>query len=167
MGCQVYDNSHQTIHHEFRQFVKRWLAGGRFVEIATDLSADVNQVLRIYSGAFAYAFQTVVEQGIAILAEILEARLEILPETIRMIPEYLRHGVPNESSLRVAVSGVRHRRAVIDLGNKFFVPADEQNEAFEGARAELNSNRSEWIVNWGELVFQNTLSDLDVSFNSS
>lgn len=150
-----------TVHQQFRQFVKLWIAGDRFVDIASQLSIDVNQVLRIYSGAFSYAFQTVAEQGIAVLAELLEARLELLPESVKMIPEYLRHGVPEESALRFAMSGVRHRRAAIDLGRKFSIEAGEQNIGFEIARAELNSNYTEWLADWGELMLTNTLNDLD------
>ncbi len=150
-----------TIHERFGQFVKLWVQGDRFVEIASHLRIDVNQVLRIYSGAFAYAFQTVVEQGIAVLAQIHESRLEMLPETITKLPEYLRYGVPNESSLRFAMSGVRHRRAAIDLGSRFYIPASDQTVAFETARAEVNADYSDWISDWGGLIMTNTLSDLD------
>ncbi|EMI24620.1 DEAD/DEAH box helicase domain protein [Rhodopirellula europaea SH398] len=150
-----------TVHEPFRHFVKLWLQGDRFVEIASQLSIEVNQVLRIYSGAFAYAFQTVAEQGIVVLSELLESRLEILPESVTMLPEYLRHGVPDESSLRFSMSGVRHRRAAIDLGSQFSVPAGDQRGAFEIASAEVNSDYSNWLSEWGELMLTNTLSDLD------
>lgn len=150
-----------TVHQQFRRFVELWVAGNRFVEIADQLSVDVNQILRIYSGAFAFAFQTVAEQGIAVLAELHEARLETLPEAVRMIPNFLRHGVPDDSSLRFAMSGVRHRRAAIDLGKSYSVEADEQRVAFELARAELNDDYGKWLAIWGELVLANTLNDLD------
>ena len=153
--------STDTVHERFRRFVKLWVAGDRFVEIASQLSVEVNQVLRIYSGAFAYAFQTVAEQGVAVLSELFEARLEMLPETVKMIPEYLRHGVPDESALRFAMSGVRHRRAAIDLGRNFSIDAGDQKAGFEVTNAELNSNYNEWLVDWGELILTNTLNDLD------
>lgn len=150
-----------TVHQGFRRFVELWVEGSRFVDIADQLSVDVNQVLRIYSGAFSFAFQTVAEQGIALLDELLEARLETLPEAVRTIPDFLRHGVPDESSLRFAMSGVRHRRAAIDLGNSYAVDAGEQRLAIEIARAELTDDYNEWLARWGELMLTNTLSDLD------
>ena len=155
------EDATSTVHEQFRNFVKLWISGDRFVEIASQLSIEVNQVLRIYSGAFAYAFQTVAEQGIAVLSELHEARLEVLPEAVKMIPEYLRHGVPEESALRFAMTGVRHRRAAIDLGRIVAVEAGDQKIAFEIARDELNSNYSDWLFDWGELVLENSLSDLD------
>ena len=162
LGKLVDEGESTTIvHDQFRRFVKLWVAGDRFVEIASQLSIDVNQVLRIYSGAFAYAFQTVAEQGIAVLSELHEARFEILPESVKTIPEYFRHGVPDESSLRFAMSGMRHRRAAIDLGRSFSIDASEQKDGFQIANAEVNGNYNEWLVDWGELILTNTLSDLD------
>ena len=150
-----------TVHEQFRQFVKFWVAGDRFVEIASQLNVDVNQVLRIYTGAFAYAFQTVAEQGVAVLSELHEARFEVLPDAVTKIPEYLRRGVPDESSLKFAMSGVRHRRAAIDLGRSIAFESGPQKLGFEAARGEISDNYSEWLADWGELVLTNTMNDLD------
>jgi len=151
------DQPTETVHETFRRFVEQWTSGERFVVIAEELSLDVDTILRVYSLAFQYAFQTVVEQGIAILNEIHESADETLPDSVKLLPEYFRHGVPNNSALRFAMKGLRHRRAYIDLGNHF---PDNSRRVFRLALSELTRNYDSWLEIWGRLVLENTRDDL-------
>jgi helicase len=92
------------------------LAGRPFVEIAERSKVTVDRILAIHAIAQTFVLQTLVEQGVALLAKLLESQGRILAPAILLFPEYLRFGVPTEAARVLAAEGLRHRQAAVALG---------------------------------------------------
>ena len=74
----------------------------------------------------------------------------------------MRFGVPNKAAKQLATRGVRHRSACVQLGaaleDSNLVGND--NETHIAAAQSLRQFSEQWRVALGDLVYQNTLSDL-------
>ncbi len=103
----------------FFAIVRRWLAGDTYAEIAAASGRNDDDVLAIHTGAISYGLQSVVEQGISLLAKLLESQARVLSEAVRVFPDRLRFGVPTAGATALSKYGIRHRRAAV---LPFFVP---------------------------------------------
>jgi hypothetical protein len=143
--------------------VKAWLRGHRFVEIAESAGIEVDMLLGIYTSAIAYSLQTLVEQAVALLEQLLAERGIELSRAVLVFPEHLRFGVPTAAARTLSASGVRHRWASISLGQSATnnqVDGDDRQAVLNFARASLREYSDSWRPHLGELIFDNTVADL-------
>lgn len=146
----------------FFEIARLWMTGIRFREIAERMAMTMDDLLTVHTNGIIYSLQTLVEQGISLLAKRLEADEVEISEGVRDFPEHLRFGAPNTIAKVLAAKGVRHRSAYVRLGT-----ALEENN-FIGSEIEirmaaaqlLRNLPEQWRASLGELVYQNTLSDL-------
>lgn len=152
----------ETVRGTFFEIARLWMAGTRFRNIAEQLALPVDDLLAIHTRGITFSLQTLVEQGIGLLSRLLMANGIEISEGIVNFPEHLRFGVPNAPSRMLAASGVRHRNACVQLGtalsNIHF--AGNQHETQTAAANSLGQFAEQWRAVLGELVYQNTLSDL-------
>ncbi|MFT4066367.1 hypothetical protein [Paraburkholderia sp.] len=98
-------------------------------------------------------------------ARLLEKKLErdgnVLAEGVRTFPDHLRFGLPDADARLLAASGLRHRRACTQLGVTLQAqPVVGPTQVRIDALASLRAHADAWRAHSGELVCQNTLSDL-------
>jgi hypothetical protein len=144
----------------FFDTVSAWLSGARFKDIASVSGLDLDELLGIHGRVVSYVLQTVVEQGVAILAKLLEGQGRLLAPAVTAFPEHLRFGVPTAAARVLAGVGVRHRSAVVELGNAFGTAVDDRRTLIAAARRGLHLNAAAWQGRLGALVYNNTLWDL-------
>lgn len=147
----------------FMNATKAWLAGSRFHEIATRSTLQMDDLLGVHAQVISFVLQTLVEQGVALLAKLIESQGHTLAPAVHQFPEHLRFGVPTAPARVLAAGGVRHRSASVELGNAFVragVTGEDQMATFRAARETLIAYRDVWIGHLGELVVENTLRDL-------
>nr|WP_314706208.1 DEAD/DEAH box helicase [uncultured Comamonas sp.] len=143
--------------------VQAWLQGKRFVEVAASTAIETNELLGIYTAAIAYSLQTLVEQGVALLEKLLEARGVELSPAVLAFPEHLRYGVPTAAARILSSSGVRHRWAAVSLGQVATVnqvDVGDRSAVLNFARASLRVHSDSWRTHLGNLIFDNTVIDL-------
>lgn len=153
----------ETARRSLFSIVDLWLKGERFVDIATAVRRDMDEVLSIHSQVVAYVLQTVVEQGLAILSRLLIEGGRSLSPLIIAFPEHLRFGVPSTAARILSSQGVRHRRAAVELGNAEEVRRETADGAIDplgASRRILVDHKEEWTDRLGALVYDQTLSDL-------
>lgn len=155
----------ELVRASFFTIVQHWLAGRRFGQIANMVGLSVDDLLSVHTTAVSFVLQTLVEQGIALLGKLLEARSEQLAPALAFFPEHLRFGVPTAMSRILSANGVRHRRAAIDLAaaDPLEVLAsilDNPIAIFGRAESTLLEDRPRWLSHFGTLVFENTVIDL-------
>ncbi|MFZ1007508.1 MAG: DEAD/DEAH box helicase [Candidatus Sulfotelmatobacter sp.] len=151
------------VRNSFFVIVRRWLLGDTYAEIAAASGSDVDDALGIYTGAISYGLQTVVEQGISLMSKLLEAQGRVLSEAVRAFPDQLRFGVPTSGAVMLSKAGIRHRRAAILLG----VTAEISGAIGAGraivlgiVRLLLQTNEAAWRDALGELMYENTMTDV-------
>ena len=152
-----------TLKQPFFDAVNAWLKGSRFRDIAVLSRLDVDDLLGVHGRVVSYVLQTAVEQGVALLAKLLEGQGRALAPAVIAFPEHLRFGVPTAVARVLAAGGVRHRSAAVELGNalvRIGVSGDNRAATFVAARGELRAYPKEWEQRLGTLVFENSLSDL-------
>jgi hypothetical protein len=140
-----------------------WLSGRRFTEMAVHSNLSVDDMLGVYTRVLAFVFQTLVEQGVTLLAKLLESQGRVLAPVVVQFPEHLRFGVPTIAALALASGGIRHRRAAVDLGTHPDVMAVNSQDpvtVFAAAKNLLLTNREHWSDRFGALVFEHTMQDL-------
>lgn len=145
------------------EIVQAWLQGKRFVEVAASTAIEINELLGIHTAAIAYSLQTLVEQGVALLAKLLEARGVELSPAVLAFPEHLRYGVPTAAARTLSSSGVRHRWAAVSLGQVVtanHVDGGDRSAVLNFARASLREHSDSWRTHMGNLIFDNTVVDL-------
>jgi ATP-dependent DNA helicase len=146
----------------FFEIARLWMMGIRFREIAVQMALPIGDLLAIYTSGIAFSLQTLVEQGISLLEKRLEEDEVEISDGVRNFPEHLRFGVPNKAAKQLATRGVRHRSACVQLGaaleDSNLVGND--NETHIAAAQSLRQFSEQWRVALGDLVYQNTLSDL-------
>lgn len=146
----------------FFDIVRLWMLGRPFVEIEQQLQIDMDDLLAIHTRAVTFTLQTLVEQGISLLARRLQANGEELAAGVLNFAEQLRFGAPNGAARVLAAGGVRHRRAYVALGNAVaqqdvqLDTASIKAQALEGLRQHADG----WRQYLGELIYANTLKDL-------
>lgn len=160
LGDQADTN---LVRQSFVGLVVMWLSGRRFTEMAVHSNLSVDDMLGVYTRVLAFVFQTLVEQGVTLLAKLLESQGRVLAPVVVQFPEHLRFGVPTIAALALASGGIRHRRAAVDLGTHPDVMAVNSQDpvtVFAAAKNLLLTNREHWSDRFGALVFEHTMQDL-------
>ena len=152
-----------TVQPGFFEATRLWLLGVSPKEIALQTGIETGQWLAIYTGVLSYAVQTVVEQGIALIEQLLGSHGLPLGPGARALPGLLRYGVPTNAGSALAVAGVRHRSAYVSIGSLYAAMSadfiDSTSLALE-ALSHLQSNEAPWREGLGDLVYENTVNDL-------
>jgi helicase len=147
----------------FLQALAGWLHGASHREIAEMAGRDISRWLAVYTGVLTYAVQTVVEQGLAILAQLLASTGQELAAAVQAFPDHLRYGVPTNPGLALAGAGVRHRKAYVAIGTAFtgmLLEGVQVRELAMAADERLQDEEERWRQVLGELVYHNTRNDL-------
>lgn len=153
----------ERVRPSFYAAVMTWLVGGDFQSIAREASLGLDETLFLHARVITYSLQTLVEQGVALLREALEASGTSLAGVVNLFPEHLRFGVPTNGALILASVGVRHRRASVMLGDTPEVrqaATDEDGDVAVVARQLIRERPETWRRRLGSLVYENTLQDL-------
>lgn len=165
--CAAYrldDATHvDTVRQAFFDTVRAWLSGARFKDIALRTSTEMDDLLGIHTSVVSYVLQTLVEQGIALLAKLLEVQGRSLSPAVLQFSEHLRFGVPSAPARVLAAGGVRHRCAAVELGGALAgqgLGAEDRMALFAAARRSILAYRDAWVSRLGALVVENTLWDL-------
>ena len=147
---------------QFFSFVRLWLAGKSFVVIGRRVSMPIDDVLGVHAGVVTFVLQVLVEQAVAVLDRLVEIRGESVSEPVRLFPEHLRFGVPTEGARVLAVHGVRHRVATVQIGRVVteLGVVDDRATLFRGVRSLLADDPGAWEARLGTLVFRQTLQDV-------
>jgi hypothetical protein len=143
--------------------VSLWLAGARFRDIAARANLPVDDVLGVHTRMITFVLQTLVEQGVALLAKLLAAQGRELSPAVRDFPEHLRFGVPNSAARILASAGMRHRRAAVELGaaDELKTSAEPGTQAVIAmAERSLREGAGAWRARLGSLVYERTREDL-------
>ena len=152
----------ESVRAEFEDIVRRWLAGEPFVVISDAVNLPIDDVLGVHAGAVAFVLQTLAEQATALLERLLGSQGRDLSDAVRQFPEHLRFGVPTAGARVLAVHGMRHRRAAVELGGVVdgrMVGAD-RGTVFRQVREALDEDRHGWETLLGRVVFSRTLEDV-------
>ncbi len=147
----------------FFDTVGAWLSGSRFKEIALVSGLDLDELLGLHGSVVSYVLQTAIEQGVALLAKLLEAQGRVLSASVIEFPEHLRFGVPTASARVFASGGVRHRSAAVELGNALRDNGVDRLALFNAARRSLSEYAAEWEERLGSLVYTNSIADLSAA----
>lgn len=146
----------------FFEIVRHWMAGVSFVAMAEQLQLDMDDLLAIHTRVITFTLQTLVEQGLSLLARRLQADGIEIAAGVTSFTEQLRFGVPNVAARVLASAGIRHRKAYVALGTAITQQGPIldvftiKNQALE----ELRQNAVAWREHLGELVYANTLKDI-------
>jgi hypothetical protein len=143
--------------------VSAWLAGLRFHEISSRAAQELDDLLGVHTSVVSFVLQTHIEQGIALLAKLLESQEKIISPAVLAFPEHLRFGVPTTTARVLAVNGVRHRSAAVELGRALIgvgMTGEDRLAVFSFARESVLTHKDAWIERLGLLVVENTLADL-------
>lgn len=88
-----------------------------FGEIAQSTQMEVGDILGILTRVVTYSLQTLVEQGISLLARLLLDRGIELNEGVPALIEHVKFSTSSRIGVVLATGGVRHRRTYVELGN--------------------------------------------------
>jgi superfamily II DNA/RNA helicase len=158
---RLEDNADTTaLKQPFFDAVNAWLSGSRFRDIAPISELDLDDLLGVHVRVVSYVLQTAIEQGVALLAKLLEGQGRSLAPAVLAFPEHLRFGVPTTAARVLASGGIRHRSAAVELGNALRNIGDDRATLLTAARGLLRANPEEWEKRLGALVLTNTLRDL-------
>lgn len=157
------DQSPDLVKDKIFALIRYWLSGMPMIEIAEHFEESLDDLLAIHSRVVTYSLQTILEQGVALLAKLLESNGQQLSHLVTLFVERLRHGVPTSLGVAFGASGIRHRRALVKLGTEFKLI--EEQASFAGnpsllAFKLLNDDADHWQKQLGQLVYENTLVDL-------
>jgi hypothetical protein len=153
--------SNQPAREGFLQVLRGWLEGRPLIEIASNSSLAIDDMLAVHARVITYELQTVVEQGVALLGKLCEAEDRPISSSVLEFPEHLRFGVPTPAG-RVLAGSVRHRRAAVALGTspELAGAAAEAREEIVATARELLADSDRWLPLLGRLVLENTIDDL-------
>lgn len=160
------DADTSTLKRLFFDTVNAWLKGLRFRDIAPVSNLDIDDLLGVHGRVVSYVLQSLVEQGVALLAKLLEGRGQALAPAVLAFPEHLRFGVPTAVARTLAAGGVRHRTAAVELGNALVrvgVTGEDRDAVFIAARRSLQAYPERWEGHLGTLALKNTLWDLSAA----
>jgi len=152
-----------SIRDSFFETVGLWLSGSRFREMAERASLTMDDMLGVHARVLTFVLQTIVEQGIALLAKFVESQGHILSSAVTQLPDRLRFGVPTAPARVLAAGGVRHRSAAVALGAALIgagIVSDDRMAVFSAAKQSLLAYRDDWTAHLGALVTTNTLEDV-------
>lgn len=154
------DADTSALKQPFFDTVNVWLRGSRFRDIATVSTLELDDLLGVHGRVVSYVLQTLVEQGVALLAKLLEGQGRVLAPAVLAFPDHLRFGVPSAAARVLASGGVRHRSAAVELGNAFRDNDDDRTALLNAARRGLRAHAKAWEERLGTLVYKNTIRDL-------
>ena len=152
-----------SVRASFFDTVRLWLSGSRFREMAKHASLTIDEMLGIHAQVLPFVLQTIVEQGIALLAKFVESQGRTISSAVTQLPDYLRFGVPTAPARVLAAGGVRHRSAAVALGAALIgagLVSDDQIAVFSAAKQSLLAYPDDWTARLGALVTTNTLEDV-------
>lgn len=146
----------------FFEIIRQWVRGATFAEIAQSTQMEVDEILGIHARAIAYSLQTLVEQGVSLLARLLLERGIAVNDGVAAFVEHLKFGAPSRFGVLLANGGVRHRKAYVALGNAIqaLTPAVQPVSAKAVALRSLESYPDGWRDALGDFVYSNTLKDV-------
>lgn len=155
----------ETVKDKFFEITRLWMNGKRFREISELVTLPMDDLLAVHTRGITFSLQTLVEQGISLLAKRMESEGIEISDGALNFPEHLRFGAPNRASRLLASSGIRHRNAYVQLGFSLHNSGFTGNpfEAKNIANESLRQLPPEWRASLGELVYQNTLNDLSLT----
>lgn len=161
-GFRVEADQAEVAKHRFFEIVRRWMLGESFVQIGQQLQIDMDDLLALHTRAITYTLQTLVEQGLSLLARRLQADGLELAAGVSNFTQQLRFGAPNVAARLLAELGVRHRRAYVALGRSIIQPGPppDLTNIKANARDGLRQHEADWRAYLGDLVYANTLKDL-------
>ncbi|WP_238545195.1 DEAD/DEAH box helicase [Pseudomonas corrugata] len=163
LAFRLDENQHpDTVKATFLEIVRLWMNGSTFDEIARLTQLQMDDLLAVHSRATSYSLESLVEQGVTLLARILLERGAVINEGVTAFIEHLKFGVPTREGKLLAITGVRHRKAYVMLGNALRrdnIPTDSGNAKANGL-ASLNGYPQQWRAALGDFVYVNTLADL-------
>ena len=147
---------------ELSKILIGWIEGNSLFELSRSTDIDIDLMLSIHSKIISYAFQAIVEQGVALLKKLLDSGDYAISQIVVDYPEYLHFGVPTLAAKVLAGSGIRHRRAAVALGKRaeLLKFSNEERSSILKESKILLENREEWSPILGNLVLENTLQDL-------
>lgn len=151
------------IKQAFFETINAWLKGSRFKDIAQVSKLALDDFLGIHGRVVSYVLQTAIEQGVALLAKLLEGQGRLLAPAVLAFPEHLRFGVPNTAARAFASGGIRHRSAAVELGKALRNNGDDRTALFIAARDGLHEHANAWQERLGTLVYNNTISDVSAA----
>ena len=156
------DSELDSVRPSFFDLVRLWLDGQPFVTIGKEVGLPIDDLLGVHSRAVAFVLQTVVEQATALVKRLVESDGRQVSEAVSVFPDHLRFGVPTEGARMLAVHGLRHRRAAVELGRVVTKLGVVEDRAIllDGVRRMLQDERAEWETRLGALVFKRTLQDV-------
>lgn len=152
----------EDVKRPFFEVVRLWMNGATFFQIAQQTQLSMDDLLAVHTRAVTYALQSLVEQGISLLARRLQADGIEIAEGVTNFTEQLRFGAPNLAARILATGGVRHRKAYVALG----IALTRDGLATDAAATKANALESlrqysgQWGEALGELIYANTLVDL-------
>lgn len=152
-----------SIRQSFFDSIGFWLSGRSFIELAEVANLTIDDMLGLHARVIAFTLQTIVEQAVALLEELLLSQGQTLAPAVVQLPEHFRFGVPTPAGRVLASGGVRHRRAFVLLGGTTELsgfPGDDKLLVFNGARRLLTQDQAGWKSRLGVLVMENTIRDL-------
>lgn len=146
----------------FFEVVRLWMNGSTFFQIAQETQLSMDDLLAVHTRAVTYALQSLVEQGISLLARRLQSDGVEIAEGVTNFTEQLRFGTPNKAARILAAGGVRHRKAYVAIGIALTINglATDTTTIRNGALESLRQFSAQWRDALGELVYANTLGDL-------
>lgn len=156
------DADPETVKLVFFDIVGLWMAGATFVEIGRQTQRGLDDLLAIHTRAVTFGLQTLVEQGLSLLARRLQADGDEIGLGVAAFTDFLRFGAPNLAARWLASGGVRHRKAYVALGTAItrMGPVLDFATVKRQARDGLRQHADGWRAQLGELVYANTLQDL-------
>lgn len=152
-----------TVRASFFTTVRRWIAGDTYPQIAAASGQEIDDILAIQTRAVSFGLQTVIEQGVALIAKLLESQGRAVSPAITIFSDCLRFGVPTIAACALCAAGARHRRAAILLATNVNVAGSvEVGRVFLLAVASqvLRQDATGWRARLGDLVYENTLADV-------
>ncbi len=152
----------ETVRPTFFGIIRQWISGATFAEIAQSARMEVDEILGVHARAVTYSLQTLVEQGVSLLARLLLERGIAVNEGVLAFVEHLKFGAPSVFGVLLANGGVRHRKAYVALGNAIqaLTPPVQPVNAKAVALRSLENYPDVWRDALGELVYSNTLKDV-------
>ena len=91
--------------------------GDAYPQIAAASGQEIDDVLAIQTRAISFGLQTVIEQGLALIAKLHESQGRTVSPAVTVFSDCLRFGVSTAAACALSAAGVRHRRAAILLAN--------------------------------------------------
>lgn len=144
-----------------KEMADAWLSGLRFRDLARVTRLSPDDALRIHGAVVGNSLVIAAEQGIGLLARLVEEDGRELPDTVRAFPEFLRYGVPSFPAAAMIANGMRHRSAAVELASLESVAAAWPDvDAMHSAARDALSAQDYWEARLGHLVYERTAADI-------